>query len=41
MRKQWKFVLSKLNENRDETQEKFTIKNTPLSLYRFWVNYKN
>ena len=39
--KNWKYVLKKLNENRDSTQEKFTKVNTPESLYSFWVNFKN
>ena len=39
--KNWKYVLKKLNENRDSTQEKLTKVNTPESLYVFWVNRKN
>lgn len=39
--KNWPYVLEKLNENRDSTQEKFTKVNTPESLYSFWVNFKN
>ena len=37
----WPYVLKKLNENRDSTQEKFTKVNTPENLYSFWVNHKN
>jgi hypothetical protein len=37
----WTYVLMKLNQNRDETQQQFTKQNTPESLYNFWVNYKN
>ena len=37
----WKYVLKKLNENRDSTQEKSTKVNTPEGLYIFWVNFKN
>jgi len=38
--KNWEYVLSKLNKDRDETQEKFTKKNTPKSLFDFWTNFK-
>ena len=38
--KNWKYVLEKLNQHRDHTQEKFTKENTGKSLYDFWVNHK-
>ena len=38
--KKWEYVLKKINENRDSTQEKFTKVNTPESLYSFWANFK-
>ena len=37
----WPYVLKKLNENRDSTQEKFNKNNKPESLYAFWANHKN
>ena len=37
---EWEYVLEKLNSSRDSTQELFTIKNTPKSLYMFWVDYR-
>jgi hypothetical protein len=37
----WDYVLEALNRDRDETQNRFTQDNTPESLFRFWVEYRD
>lgn len=40
MSSEWEYVLNELNKNLQPNQRKFTMRNTPKSLYDFWVEKK-